>query len=76
MMDFRVEAAISEIARREGSSRRAVLREMQITIDEGFRNPDPSVQAAWAKIPYKGSKPTPQEVIAHLASMDVLQMRN
>ena len=67
-MDLRVEAAISAIARKERISRKEVLRNMQEAIDAGFYNPNPAIQAEWAKIPYRGMKPTPQEVIAHIAA--------
>jgi hypothetical protein len=43
-----------------------VRREMEIAIRAGFENPDPKVQAEWAKIPYKGEFPTPEEVMTYV----------
>ncbi len=57
---------IRHIAKQEGVSEQEVLDEMQKAIDAGYSNPDPSVQAYWASMPFKG-KPTPQELIVYLA---------
>lgn len=50
----------------EGISSKEVEKEIQIAIDSGFDNPDPAVRAEWAKVPFKGERPTPQEVIKYL----------
>lgn len=54
------------IGQSEGISSKEVEREIQIAIDSGFDNPDEKVQAEWAKIPFKGERPTPKEVIEYL----------
>lgn len=54
-----------KIADENGVSIKQVIWDMQKAIDEGFSNPDPDVQAEWAKIPCKGSRPTPEELIVY-----------
>lgn len=51
------------IGQKEGISATEVEREIQLAIDSGFDNPDEKVQAEWAKITFKGERPTPKEVI-------------
>lgn len=65
-MNQDINAIIRHIAKQEGISEQEVINEMQKAIDEGFNNPDPSVQAYWAQMPFKG-KPTPRELILYLA---------
>ena len=55
--------ALEIIAAKEGISVEEVSREIQLAIDDAMKNPDPKVQAEWRKIPKKGKKPTPEEVI-------------
>lgn len=55
--------ALEIIAAKEGISVEEVRREIQLAIDDAMKNPDPKVQAEWRKIPKKGKKPTPEEVI-------------
>lgn len=59
--------AIETLAKEKGISVEEVRNEIQIAIDMGMANRDPEVQAYWRKIPYKGNKPTPEEVIAYIA---------
>ena len=60
-----VQKAISIIAKKDGVSTKQVLIELQKAIDEGFSNPDPAIHAEWAKIPCKGTRPTPEELITY-----------
>lgn len=57
---------IDAIGKGEGISSKEVEKEIQIAIDSGFDNPDAAIRAEWAKVPYKGERPTPQEVIEYL----------
>lgn len=50
----------------EGISSEEVEKEIQIVIDSGFDNPDAGIRAEWAKVPFKGERPTSQEVIEYL----------
>ncbi len=59
--------ALQTIADREGISVSEVRKEIQAAIDEGMKSTDKSVQAYWSKIPCKGAKPTPEEVINYIA---------
>ena len=43
-----------------------VYAEMQIALDAAFQSKDPEVQKEWAKIPFKGDHPTPEDVIPYL----------
>ncbi|MBO1720094.1 sporulation initiation factor Spo0A C-terminal domain-containing protein [Extibacter sp. GGCC_0201] len=54
------------IGQEEGISAKEVERKIQLAIDSGFDNPDEKVQAEWAKIPFKGERPTPEEVIEYM----------
>ncbi len=60
-----VKKAIDIIAKKDGVSRKQVLIELQKAIDEGFSNPDPTIHAEWVKIPCKGTRPTPEELITY-----------
>lgn len=55
-----------EIAARNHTTVEEVRREMELAIRVGFNNPDPKVQAQWAKIPRKGDIPTPDELITYV----------
>lgn len=59
------------VAKQNNTTADEVYAEIQKAIDAAFYNPDPLVQAEWAKIPYKGNKPTPEDVIAY--AVNVLQ---
>jgi len=58
---------LGELAKLKGVSVEKIRKEIQIAIDSGLSNPDPVIQANWAKIPKKGAKHTPEEVIAYMA---------
>ena len=58
---------LRQIARQEGKTTAQVYRDMQVAIDAGFDNPDPKVQATWKDIPFKGDRPTPEDVITYCA---------
>ncbi len=62
-----VKNALQAIADREGVSISEVRKEIQAAIDEGMKSTDKSVQEYWSKIPRKGVKPTPEEVINYIA---------
>lgn len=66
MKDF--QTILRKIARENGTTPEQVRRDMQAAIDAGFDNPDPAVQAAWRGIPYKGERPTAEDVVMGLAS--------
>ncbi|MGF7143229.1 hypothetical protein HNQ56_001652 [Anaerotaenia torta] len=54
------------IAAEHNTTVEEVRREMEAAIRAGFNNPDPKVQAQWAKIPRKGDIPTPDELITYV----------
>ncbi len=55
-----------KIAAREGVSVAEIRAEIQKAIDAGLVSPNPAVQQQWSKLPYKGDKPTPEDVIAYV----------
>lgn len=57
---------MNTIGKGEGISSKEVEKEIQSAIDSGFDNPDTAIRAEWAKILFKGERPTPQEVIEYL----------
>ena len=59
--------AFKKIATREGVSVAEVRKEIQKAIDIGLASPDPAVQEQWSKMPHRGEKPTPEEVVVYLA---------
>ena len=62
-----VKNALQAIADREGVSISEARKEIQAAIDEGMKSTDKSVQEYWSKIPRKGVKPTPEEVVNYIA---------
>lgn len=59
--------AFEQIAARDGVSVEKVRNEIQMAIDAGFASPDLAVQKHWSNMNYRGEKPTPEEVVLHLA---------
>jgi len=55
-----------QIAKENNTTVAEVRGEMEIAIRAAFGNPDPKIQDGWAKIPYKGEEPTPEEVITYV----------
>lgn len=68
-MDKKFQRILEQIAKEHGSTPEEVYREMQIAIDAGFDNPDPKVQETWKGIPFKGDRPTPEELVMALTKM-------
>ncbi len=66
MKKRKLNKVMNTIGRGEGISSKEVEKEIQSTIDSGFDNPDAAIRAEWAKVPFKGERPTPQEVIEYL----------
>ena len=58
---------LEQIAQRENTTVKEVRREILGVMEEGQRNPDPTVQAAWAAIPRKGKELTLEEFVEYLA---------
>jgi hypothetical protein len=63
----KAEKAIRRIARMQRISEAEVRREMEIAMLEGYNNPDPAVQAEWAKAPFAGRIPSVEEFIVWCA---------
>ena len=59
--------AFKKIAARDGISVKEVREKIMKAIDIAFASPDPAVQEQWRKMPYRGEKPTPEEVVVYLA---------
>ena len=61
--------ALKQPARKKGISVDTVRYEIEIAINSGFNSTAPQAQAFWNSIPRKGERPTPEEVIVHIAKM-------
>lgn len=64
-----IDEIIKLIAIAHNTTPEEVYAEMQIALDAAYQNTDPDVQKEWAKIPMKGNRPTPEEVIPFLVMM-------
>lgn len=60
---------IREIARKNNVPEAQVRADIQEAIKCGRSDPDPAVQARWAKFHYSGTEPTAEEFILWAASM-------
>lgn len=68
---MRMEKILKQIAKKNGVSIKEVQKEMQKAIDDAWKNPpdDGGVTVAYQrKVPCKGKIPTPEEVIAYMAT--------
>ena len=61
-----IDKIIKQVARAHNTTPEEVYAEMQIALDAAFQSKDPEVQKEWAKIPFKGDHPTPEDVIPYL----------
>ena len=61
-----IDKTIKQVARAHNTTPEEVYAEMQIALDAAFQSKDPEVQKGWAKIPFKGDHPTPEDVIPYL----------
>lgn len=64
----RAERALKQFSKKEGIPLEEIRREIQIATDDAMKNADSTAQALWDEMNYKGEKPTPEEVIAFLAT--------
>ncbi|WP_373215904.1 sporulation initiation factor Spo0A [Ruminococcus sp. 5_1_39BFAA] len=61
-----IDKIIKQVARVHNTIAEEVYAEMQIALDAAFQSKDPEVQKEWAKIPFKGDHPIPEDVIPYL----------
>ena len=61
-----IDEIIKQVAKVHNTTPEEVYAEMQIALDAAFQSKDPEVQKEWAKIPFKGDHPTPEDVIPYL----------
>ena len=57
---------IKQVAKVHNTIPEEVYAEMQIALDAAFQSKDPEVKKEWAKIPFQGERPTPEDVIPYL----------
>lgn len=67
MNKFSAAEAIRQVALRNGVSAAEVRKEMELAIAAGMASSDPVARVHWAEIPRQGEKPSPEEVLAHMA---------
>ena len=75
MRNKKAAKAFEQIATRDGVSVEYVREEIQKVIDIGFESTDPAVMEQWRKIPCRGVKPTPEEVVMHLSKQVKIKSR-
>ena len=63
-----VNEIIKKVAKAHHTTPEEVYSEMQIAIDAAFNSKDSEVKKEWAKIPFQGEHPTPEDVITYLVS--------
>lgn len=61
-----IDKIIKQVARVHNTTAEEVYAEMQIALDAAFQSKDPEVPKEWARIPFKGDHPTPEDVIPYL----------
>ena len=71
-MQTPLEKIIHQIARVNRTSSLEVREKMQQAMEDALANPDPSVQAMWASIPRRGSRPTLEEFMDYLIEKNLL----
>jgi len=69
MTNKEVNAALRQVAKNNGVSVATILREINLVMEDAQKNPDPNIQAFWKSAPRKGGKPTPEEIITHIAGI-------
>ncbi len=67
MKDF--QKILAQIAKEHGTTPEEVLREMQAAIDAAYTNPSAEEKYIQNAIPSQGERPTPEELVSHLASL-------
>ena len=67
MRKSKVTKAFEQLAIRDGISVAEVREEIQKAIDIGMSSSDPAVQEKWGKMPCRGERPTPEEVVLYLS---------
>ena len=60
--------AIRMIAQRNSITEQQVREEMELAIDSGYNNPDPSAQKYWKSTPFANRKPSPEEFMIWCAA--------
>lgn len=61
--------AIKNLAEQKEISEDAIRSEIELAIAESMKSTEIQAQLFWNAIPYKGEKPTPEEVVAYIADM-------
>jgi len=64
---MKAKKAIEQVALKNGVSVSQVRRDIREALNEGWNNPDFTVQRYWRSIPSKHEKPTIEEVIDFIA---------
>ena len=59
---------LEQVALKHGVSVEEVRREINLAIEDALLDPTFEVKEYWAKIPKKGEKPTPEEMIEYIAN--------
>ena len=69
MNNKKIRNLFEQIALRDGKSVYEVRQEIELAISSAQDNPNPDIKAFWRSVPRQGRKPTPEEVIVHIARL-------
>ena len=61
-----IDEIVKKVAKAHNKTPEEVYAEMQISIEAAFMSKDPEARKEWAKMPFNGKCPTPEEVIPYL----------
>lgn len=62
------DSILEKIASENRTTVEEVRRSIEEAIDEAVNNPDPAVRETWKHLPYKGDKPTVEEMLDYTIS--------
>ena len=66
---FNMHQTLKKVADKNNTTFEEVYSEIAIAIDTALASDDPEAKALWEKVPKKGEKPTPEELILFLTKM-------
>lgn len=72
MQDSPFERILQQLASTGQVSAQELRQQMQQAMEEALQNPDPAVQAMWARVPKQGRQPTLEEFMDHLIAQNLL----
>lgn len=72
MQDSAFEKILQQLASVSQLPVQELRTQMALAMAEALRNPDPAVQAMWARVPKQGQQPTLEEFMDYLIDRNLL----